>query len=210
MTIPATDRRSPTYLGADSTDTFAYDFHITADAELQVDKVNTTTNTRSTLILDTDYYVTGAGDPGGGDVILTAGNLATGYNLVISGNVTQSQETGLSNQGGWHPDVHEAAFDKLTKMVIEMQSQIDRCLKIDISDDVSTIVTFTPATGELQTLERKADGDFHLVDKYSSSWDAFSVTPPSGGYPTSYDPNTASLGETMDVLASVLNNLIGP
>jgi hypothetical protein len=160
MTISATNRKSGPYVTNGVTTNFAYDFTIAADDELEVYKLNTSTNVEEILSLDSDYTVTGAGDAGGGNVVISPA-LGAGFNITIKGVVELSQETDFDNQGGWHPDVHEQAFDKLTKVCIDLQEQLDRCLKVNITDD-DPDVEFDPDTGEETFVKRQVGGDFVL------------------------------------------------
>lgn len=161
MTISATNRKNGPYTTNGVTTNFAYTFQITADDELEVYKLNTSTDTEEMLTLDSDYTVTGAGDSGGGNVVITPA-LGAGFEITIKGVVEFSQETDFDNQGGWHPDVHEAAFDKLTKIVIDLQEQLDRCLKINVTDTPDGTEQFDPDSGVDTFVKRLADGSFIL------------------------------------------------
>lgn len=209
MTIPATDRRSGPYTTNGATVNFPYDFHITADAELEVIKLDTAANTEEVLVLTTNYTVTDAGEAAGGNVVISPA-LAAGFEITVRGTSPLSQLTAYPTQGTYHADVLENSLDLLTKVVVEQQAQLDRCLQIAVSDNVSTVVTFAPEDGALKLLERQADGTFALVDKYAPVWDGFTTAEPPGGWATSFDPNTATMEDTMDMLASVINALKGP
>jgi hypothetical protein len=201
MTIATTTRKDGPYLTDGNATEFAFTFDIVSDDELIVYKLDTAAGTEEVLVLDSDYEVIGS------DVV-TLDTLPVGYEITIFGAVEQTQETELQNQGGWHPEVIEAALDKLTKMVIELQNQVDRCLKISkLDEDAETELDVFD--GEASVVVRDADGDFRLDPHYEPVWDSFSVTAPSGGYPSAYDPNTATLGNTMDMVASILNTLKG-
>lgn len=162
MTISATNRKNGPYTTNGVTTNFAYTFQIAADDELEVYKLNTSTDTEELLTLDSDYTVTGAGDAGGGNVVISPA-LGSGFEITIKGVVDLSQETDFDNQGGWHPNVHEAAFDKLTKIVIDLQEQLDRCLKINVTDTPNGSEEFDPATADERFVKRLADGSFTLA-----------------------------------------------
>ena len=72
ITIPQSDR-FVTYTATAGQTTFAYDFPIYEDGDLAVYEV-TTAGVISTLVLTTDYTVTGAGVQGGGNVVLNVGD----------------------------------------------------------------------------------------------------------------------------------------
>ena len=116
MTVPLVQRKSDVYVGADNLDTYSYPFVIAAYGELIVQTQVVATGVITDLVLDTGFTATGEGSATGGSIVLTGGNLPTGTNLLIKGDLDFDQLTDFDNQGGWHPEVHEAAFDKLTKM----------------------------------------------------------------------------------------------
>jgi len=163
MTISATNRKSGPYATNGVTVNFAYDFQIAQDDELEVYKLDTSTSAETLLTLDSDYTVTGAGDSGGGNVVITPA-LGSGFEIVTKGVVEVSQETDFDNQGPFHPDTHEAAFDKLTKIVIDLQEQLTRCIKINVTDPDTTDVTFDPVEGVDQFVRRQTNGDFVLSE----------------------------------------------
>ncbi|MGE4424760.1 MAG: phage tail fiber protein, partial [Pseudodesulfovibrio sp.] len=70
----------------------------------------------TTLTLDTDYTVTGAGDDEGGTVTVTNTDYqaATGERLTIYLDMDIKQETDLQNSAAFYPEVIETALDRLT------------------------------------------------------------------------------------------------
>ena len=137
MAISITTNRSGPYTGDDVTVNFAYGFKILADADLRVFQRDTTDLSVSELTLNVDYTVTGAGDAGGGNVAMTTAPTSDDE-VVILRALTIDQDTDLSNQGGWFPEVHEAVFDYLTMITQDLQEQINRCLKIGETEDSLT------------------------------------------------------------------------
>lgn len=128
MTITSESSRMD-YVGNGSTDTYAYTFKIFVDADLLV-TVRDTDESESTLVLDSDYTVTGAGDPDGGEITLTDGNLTTDYVLTIRRVRDVTQETDIRNQGEFFPEVHEDAFDHLIMVDQQQEDEIGRSLKL--------------------------------------------------------------------------------
>lgn len=83
------------------------------------------------LTVDVDYTVVMNADqvtsPGGTVTYPKTGTVPAGSaSLVIRRNVIASQETRFANQGGWFPEVHEAAFDKLTMQVQDILETLTR------------------------------------------------------------------------------------
>lgn len=91
----------------------------------------------TTLVLDTDYTVTGAGEDEGGTVTIDPA-VASGTRITIYRWLELLQPTQLTTAGGWYPPVHENVFDRLTMMIQQGQEQLDRALKIDVTDTGSS------------------------------------------------------------------------
>jgi hypothetical protein len=122
------------YTGNGSTDTYAYTFFISAQANLRVYRTHLTTNVRTLLTLTTDYTVSGVGDVGGGEITLVAGNLSASYSLAIYNAETIEQDTSIRNQGDYLPEVIEDEFDHLVRIDQMQQNELDRSVKLP--DDV--------------------------------------------------------------------------
>ncbi|KAF6596641.1 hypothetical protein G9G39_06135 [Cronobacter sp. EKM101R] len=103
------------YTGNGVTTAFDYNFRIFKKSDLTVTVVDLNENI-TTLALDTDYTVTGAGTYFGGKVNL-ATPLQNGWKISIERSLPVTQDTDLRNQGSFFPEIHEAAFDKLTMLI---------------------------------------------------------------------------------------------
>ena len=136
------------YTGNNTTDTYAYTFKVFAASDLLVTKV--IGGVESTLILNTDYTVTGVGSVSGGNIVLTGGNLATGHKLVIRRVRPLTQTTDIRNQGTYYPETHENQFDKLVMQDQQQQDEINRSVKLPESVATSafnpTLPVGTPGT----------------------------------------------------------------
>lgn len=96
--------------------------------------------TDTTLTLDDDYIVAGAGDDDGGTVTISP-TVSAGVQVTIYRELDLDQPTQLTTAGGWFPKVHEGVFDRLTMLIQQLQDQLDRSLKLpatstDDSDDL--------------------------------------------------------------------------
>lgn len=96
--------------------------------------ITTVDGVDTTLVLDTDYTVAGAGDDEGGTVTISPA-VASGTKVTIYRWLELLQPTQLTTAGGWYPPVHENVFDRLTMMIQQGQEQIDRSLKIPVTSD---------------------------------------------------------------------------
>ena len=107
MTISSQTRKTGTFVGSGSTGPFAFAFKIFQPSDMLVVKVNTTTSVETTLTLTTDFTVSMNFDqdsnPGGNVTLVVA--LAVGNNMVMSSQIPYLQETDLTNQGGFYPEV---------------------------------------------------------------------------------------------------------
>lgn len=145
MTISSQNRKAGPYIGAGVTSTFPFEFKVFQVSDVLVVKLDTATNIESVLVLTSDYTVTLNADQNadpGGTITLTAGALASGFNLVISSQVPYLQETDLTNQGGFYPQVITAALDKLTIEAQQLKEEVDRSAKLPITstEDADALV----------------------------------------------------------------------
>lgn len=129
MTISSVDVSAGPYVGNGIADTFEYDFKIFAEDQLRVVQTDPD-GARSVLTLNADYTVTGVGSDAGGDVVLTS-PLAAGFTLFVRADIDATQETDFESQGGFYPDVHEDAIDKLTLLVQQLNLRVDRVVRLD-------------------------------------------------------------------------------
>ena len=108
------------YTGNAVTTTFAYNFRILANTDVQV-FVNSTLKT-----LTTDYSVTGVGaDAGGNIVFVTApANLTTIY--ISRSGIALTQLTDYVENDPFPAETHETALDKLTMLLQQLKIIIDK------------------------------------------------------------------------------------
>ena len=87
------------------------------------------------LVLNTGYTVSLNADqnvsPGG--TITTTATHATGYKVTITTEVSATQEVTIPNGGDFYPGVLNDALDRLTVLVQQLQEQISRAVKTNIS-----------------------------------------------------------------------------
>lgn len=103
------------YTGNGATTQYDFTFRILDKSHLLVQTLDTSENI-VTLTLGTDYTVTGVNRYNGGKVVLTSA-LPAGYKISIERRTPLTQETSIRNQGGFFPEIHEDAFDKLTMLI---------------------------------------------------------------------------------------------
>ncbi|EJL90279.1 hypothetical protein [Pantoea sp. GM01] len=103
------------YDGNGTTTVFPYRFRILKDSHMVVTASNPD-GLLTTLVLGTDYTITGVGLVSGGSVVLNSA-LATGWQISLDRDLPAVQETDLRNQGKFFAETHEDAFDYLTMLV---------------------------------------------------------------------------------------------
>jgi hypothetical protein len=121
MTVP-TYRSREDYTGNGVTTSYPYQFRIYEASDLVVTRADTDGN-EATLVLNTDYTVTGVGKYAGGNVVLTS-PLASGYRLAIERAIPATQETDLRNQGAYFAETHEDVFDRLAMLLQRVGSYL--------------------------------------------------------------------------------------
>lgn len=109
---------------------FPVTFEFLNNADLQVLLFTISTGLYTTLALNGDYTVTGAGVSQGGSITTTQTYAAATYYIVILRNMTLVQSTSIANQSAFLPDVVEGQFDINTLQLQQLQEQINRCYKV--------------------------------------------------------------------------------
>lgn len=133
----STTTRQTWHAGDGVTTVYPYAFEIAADSELEVVTRVITTGVETTLVLTTDYTVSGEGVATGGNVTLVTALPAT-KQMTIRGKLPLTQTTSLNNQGAYYAKTHENAFDRRVGVDQQQQHEINRCLKLPVSINPST------------------------------------------------------------------------
>lgn len=145
MTI-SNENYKNTYTLNESTTSFPYTFNISANSDLRARVYNTDTGAFTTLTLDSDYTVTGAGDEGGGTVTYAgATSYDSTYELVLDRYVPYTQTTDLINNdnSASFNETLENTFDRLVILIQQLLGETGRSLKFDASvteiDDIAAL-----------------------------------------------------------------------
>ncbi|MFZ9135686.1 MAG: hypothetical protein ACO208_07160, partial [Candidatus Puniceispirillaceae bacterium] len=136
MTISSNIRKAGPFVGNGTASTFAFTFKVFQAADLEVVELNVATTIETVLVINSDYTVSLNVDQNsnpGGSITLTAGALASGFNLVITSDIENLQPTDIVNQGGFYPDVIEDALDRATIQIQQLQEAVDRSAKLPIT-----------------------------------------------------------------------------
>jgi hypothetical protein len=190
------------YVATGALTDFAYPFRVGAatDLEVYVDDV-----------LSTAYTVTGVGSPTGGLVQFLAAPAAD--SVVHLRRVTpQTQETDYQTHDPFGAEMHEAALDKLTRQVQDLEERVSRSLTLPVTAPVGLRHLRVPVPGAGQLLGWAADGSGWAL--YPSGGGVTSVTlqgpakwvdvtrAPYNADPTGSAVATTAIQEAMEALAA--------
>lgn len=173
MTISSTTTPKIQYTG----NGVATDFSVTFPFELAADLIviqETTAGTRTTLVLNSDYTVTG-GDFSTGTVVLSSA-LTTDYILYIYRDSDLTQLVDYIENDAFPAQTHEHALDRLTLMMQELNWLISRAPSADISADSFNI---GPATAKYVLRWDASAADVEAVSPVAALV-SFSVTGGTG------------------------------
>jgi hypothetical protein len=137
MTI-STDVSKVAYAADGSTATFVVSFYFLEDSHLVV-YLKSPGGGVTTAVLNSDYTVSGAGNVAGGSITFTTAP-AAGFTVTIVRDVPATQETAYQENDPFPAKTHERALDKLTMLAQQNISDIDRSIKLNVTDPVGTNV----------------------------------------------------------------------
>ena len=149
------------YNGNGSTTLFPFTFKIFATTDLVVTETIVATGFVSAKTITTHYTVTTtANDFSAGGTVTMGTAPATGVTLTIYRDLPDTQSTDYVEGDAFPAESHEDALDKLTMLVQEQREDIDRSVKIPLSDTTGTSVEL-PIEGlrASSTLVTDADGN---------------------------------------------------
>jgi hypothetical protein len=136
MTV-STETNSKAYEGTGANTALPTTFPFIDDTDLVVTQRVKTTGVETTLTLGTHYTVTG-GSHEEGEVTPVDG--ATDFPSTVTWTITrdtpQTQLTNYVENDSFGAETHEAALDKVTYLAQDRQGEIDRSLKVAITDDI--------------------------------------------------------------------------
>ena len=141
MTISSITSKSGPYNWDGTAAGFAYTFRIIEVSHLRV-MYTDADGAEHLLVLDDHYTVDGTGVDGGGNISMVADASRLGK-ITILRNPPFTQETDLQNQGAFHAQSVEDRFDILTMQSQSLREEVERSVKIPVSDQTTTLDTLT-------------------------------------------------------------------
>ena len=130
MTVPTSTAKSGPYAGAGTTGPFTVNFRFLENSHLQVIRTSST-GVDTTLVLTTDYTVSGAGGASGSVTLVAA--LAVGQQLTIIRNVPFTQDADYVQNDAFPAESHERSLDKLTMQTQQLLEAVDRAAKLPVT-----------------------------------------------------------------------------
>lgn len=127
MTVTS-DVSTALYSGNGVTTVFPVPFYFLVNGDVLVQKLTGATGVISTLVLNSDYTLTGAGVEAGGSLTMAVAPL-TGDEIYVSRNVDIVQETAYPSNSPFPASSHEMALDRLTMIAQQVNSQVGLSLK---------------------------------------------------------------------------------
>lgn len=139
MTISTTASRI-SHNGNGVTTAFSFPYRFLTNADLTVIKV-AANGTETTLVLNTDYTVSGADNDAGGTVTIGTAP-ASGTRIVIFRSMGITQEVDYITGDSFPAETHERALDRLTMIAQQQQDAIDRSAKLSETStaDADTLI----------------------------------------------------------------------
>lgn len=139
MTVSNTPRRA-SYTRDGSTTSYAVPFRFLTNAEIVATKRNLA-GVESTLVLDTDYTLTG-GTPNGTITFPNGG--VNGERVVIITDMPYSQPDSYPETGNFPAKTAETGLDRLTLFCQQLAEKVSRALLVNITGSVTNITLGDP------------------------------------------------------------------
>lgn len=137
------------FTGDGSTTTFSFSFPIVATSDLVVVQRTVSDGSEVTLTLTTNYSVTSTNannDFSSGGTVTTVDTLTSASELLILRDAPDTQNADFDDSGVLRLNELEAAIDRSTLLIQQLQEEVARCIKAPKSDDVALDMTLDNST----------------------------------------------------------------
>ena len=167
MAINTTTRQTTAFT---SGQTFAFAFKVYEEGDVKVIRITNSTGAEEVLTITTHYTVTLNDDqnanPGGSITLVSSGspvNLGSGFSIVITSKVTPLQQTEITNQGGFFPEVINDVLDKAAILDQQQQAILDKTIRFPLTQTVGGLeITENAANRANKTLVFDGSGDLSV------------------------------------------------
>lgn len=167
MTL-AVDNRTENYPGSGTSGPFTYNFSVETTDELVVTKYDSSNNptvlTLAASSPNATQYTNALSSGGAAGGSLTLGvDLEIGESLNIQGATPLSQGIPFGNQGAFFAEKHERAYDKLTRIVQEINRDTGRGISLSpLNDDDGINQVLPPLTASTALVVNSAGTGFEF------------------------------------------------
>lgn len=122
---------SVTHTGNGATTLWPYAFIVQQSEDMEVG-IFTIASSVYTVLAANEYIVTGLDNPAGGDVQypLVGPPLSADYRIVLSRKMEFTQDTDLTNQTPYYPEVLEGQLDRIVMMLQQLKADITRAVLV--------------------------------------------------------------------------------
>ena len=168
MAINTTTRQTTAFTSGNN---FAFAFKVYETFDVRVIRIQTSNGAESILNLNSDYTVTLNDDqnanPGGTVTLVSGGspvNLGSGFNIVITSVVAPLQQTEITNQGGFFPEVINDVLDKAAILDQQQQSILDKTIRFPLTQTVGGLeITENAANRAGKVVQFDGSGDLTIL-----------------------------------------------
>ena len=168
MAINTTTRQTTAFTSGNN---FAFAFKVYEEGDVKVIRITTSTGAEEVLTITTHYTVTLNDDqnanPGGTVTLVNSGNpvnLGSGFNVVITSKVTPLQQTEITNQGGFFPEVINDVLDKAAILDQQQQSILDKTIRFPLTQTVGGLEITENATNRAgKIVQFDSNGDLAIL-----------------------------------------------
>ena len=138
MTVSSTTRKAGPFTGNGSQTVFPFTFKVFTKYDLEVVRADTA-GTETPLVVDSDYtvFLNADQDNSPGGTITLSAALASGYLLVVVGDLEFSQDTDLPTGGAFNATNVENALDRLTMLCQQLRELTTRAVSVGPTSSVS-------------------------------------------------------------------------
>ena len=168
MAINTTTRQTTAFTSGNN---FAFAFKVYEEGDVKVIRITTSTGAEEVLTITTHYTVTLNDDqnanPGGTVTLVNSGNpvnLGSGFNVVITSKVTPLQQTEITNQGGFFPEVINDVLDKAAILDQQQQSILDKTIRFPLTQTIGGLeITENAANRAGKVVQFDGSGDLVIL-----------------------------------------------
>ena len=168
MAINTTTRQTTAFTSGNN---FAFAFKVYEVGDVKVIRITTSTGAEEVLTITTHYTVTLNDDqnanPGGTVTLVNSGNpvnLGSGFNIVITSKVTPLQQTEITNQGGFFPEVINDVLDKAAILDQQQQAILNKTIRFPLTQTVGGLeITENAANRAGKVVQFDGSGDLAIL-----------------------------------------------